>query len=116
MNHKQSSRLLGAVLLGLGLCAAARAAESASMPAPLRKSIELPVSNRVFPGDSAGAKAANAYCLMCHSYGMVETQPTLNKAAWLVEVNKMRGAFKAPIPEDQVAVIADYIAQLKGAH
>lgn len=115
MNHKQSSRLLGAMLLGLGLCAAAQAALAADA-APMRKSIELPVSTRVFPGDSAGAKAANAYCLMCHSYGMVETQPTLSKAAWLAEVGKMKNAFKAPIPQDQVQVIADYIAQLKGAH
>lgn len=112
MNHKPIARLLGAALLGFGLCAAAAAADSM----PMRKTIELPASQRVFPGDSAGAKAANAYCLMCHSYGMVETQPTLNKAAWLVEVNKMKNAFKAPIPQDQVAVIADYIAQLKGAH
>ena len=112
MNHKPSLRLLGAMLLGLGLCGTASAADST----PTIRSIELPVSNRVFPGDSAGAKAANAYCLMCHSYGMVETQPTLSKAAWLVEVSKMKNAFKAPIPQDQVAVIADYIARLKGAH
>ena len=112
MNHNKLSRILGASLLALGLCASAVAADSI----PMRKSIDLPTSNRVFPGDSAGAKAANTYCLMCHSYGMVATQPTLRKAAWLVEVKKMKGAFKAPIPADQVQVIADYIAQLKGAH
>ena len=112
MNANSMSRLLGASLLGLGLCAVALAADSM----PMRKSIDLPSSNRVFPGDSAGAKAANSYCLMCHSYGMVATQPTLTKAAWLVEVRKMKGAFKAPIPADHVQVIADYIAQLKGAH
>ena len=112
MNHKSSSWILGTVLLGLGLCAVAAGADSI----PTRKTIELPVSNRVFPGESAGAKAANAYCLMCHSDGMVATQPTLSKAAWLVEVEKMKGAFKAPIPADQVPVIAEYLAELKGAH
>ncbi|SCC94542.1 putative cytochrome c [Thiomonas sp. X19] len=78
------------------------------------KSINLPTSTRVFPGDSAGAKAANSYCLMCHSVGMVMNQPDLGKAAWLVEVNKMKNAFKAPIPEDQVAVIAGYLDSIKG--
>lgn len=76
-------------------------------------SVKLPESTRVFPGDSAGAKAANSYCLMCHSVGMVMTQPDLGKAAWLVEVNKMKNVFKAPIPEEQVAVIADYIDGIK---
>ena len=54
MNHKSSSWILGTVLLGLGLCAVAAGADSI----PTRKTIELPVSNRVFPGESAGAKAA----------------------------------------------------------
>ena len=78
------------------------------------QTIQLPTSNRVFPGDSAGAKAANTYCLMCHSVGMVMNQPDLPKAAWLVEVNKMKNAFKAPIPEDQLPVIAEYLDSIKG--
>ncbi|CUA98990.1 hypothetical protein [Thiomonas bhubaneswarensis] len=78
------------------------------------QSITLPSSTRVFPGDGPGAKAANTYCLMCHSAGMVMNQPDLPKAAWLVEVNKMKNVFKAPIPDDQVPVIADYLESIKG--
>ncbi len=114
MKAKHAWLRVGGVVLAtaLGAAAGAQAADAGGTS----RSIELPTSSRVFPGDGAGAKAANAYCLMCHSYGMVETQPSLSKAAWLVEVNKMKGAFKAPIPADQVQVIADYLARLKGAH
>ena len=102
-----------------GLALAASAAVTLLLGVPAQAvtlkatSVTLPVSPRVFPGDTAGAKAANSYCLMCHSVGMVMTQPDLGKATWLVEVSKMKNAFKAPIPEAQVAVIADYINGIK---
>lgn len=59
-------------------------------------------------------RGANAYCLMCHSADMVLNQPNLTLQAWLAEVNKMKDAFKAPIPPEQVPVIADYLARIKG--
>ena len=100
------------------LASAAAAAIALATPAHAltlkSKSVKLPESTRVFPGDGPGAKAANSYCLMCHSVGMVMNQPDLPKDAWTVEVNKMKNAFKAPIPEDQVAVIADYLDSIKG--
>lgn len=108
----QSRRLLSAVLLSIGLTILPTGAASALTLKT--QSVQLPTSSRVFPGDSTGAKAANTYCLMCHSAGMVMNQPDLPKAAWLVEVNKMKNIFKAPIPEDQVSVIADYLDSIKG--
>jgi len=102
-------RALGAALM-LGACAAAPAYALTLKT----QSITLPSSTRVFPGDGPGARAANTYCLMCHSVGMVMNQPDLPKAAWLVEVNKMKNVFKAPIPEDQVPVIAEYLDSIKG--
>ena len=102
-------RALGAALI-LGTCAAAPA-HALTLKT---QTIALPSSTRVFPGDGPGAKAANTYCLMCHSVGMVMNQPDLPKAAWLVEVNKMKNTFKAPIPDDQVPVIADYLESIKG--
>ncbi|MGE0073539.1 MAG: cytochrome c [Thiomonas sp.] len=104
-------------LPGMALCVVALTLipmGSASALTLKTQTIELPTSTRVFPGDSAGAKAANTYCLMCHSAGMVMNQPDLPKATWLVEVNKMKNAFKAPIPDDQVSVIADYLDSIKG--
>jgi cytochrome c5 len=99
----------------IDVAAHAATAPRAPQSLPMRKSVELPTSRRVFPGSGPGAAAANSYCLMCHSYGMVANQPALSAAAWRVEVDKMRHAFKAPIPAAEVPVIAQYIARLKGA-
>ncbi|WP_298294141.1 cytochrome c [Thiomonas sp.] len=108
----QRHHLLGLALGVIGLAIIPMG--SASALTLKTQTVELPTSTRVFPGDSAGAKAANTYCLMCHSAGMVMNQPDLPKATWLVEVNKMKNAFKAPIPDDQVSVIADYLDSIKG--
>ena len=115
MTHRHPSSALSRGLALLSLCAFTLGAGATAHALTLKtQTVQLPTSSRVFPGDSAGAKAANTYCLMCHSVGMVMNQPDMPKAAWLVEVNKMKNAFKAPIPEDQVAVIADYLDSIKG--
>src|SRR6185369_7470060 len=59
-------------------------------------SVELPTSDITFPGGAA-ADAINANCLSCHSASVVLTQPSLAKAAWAAEVDKMINTFKAPI-------------------
>lgn len=77
-------------------------------------SVELPVSDVVFPG-GAKADAIAANCLSCHSAGMVLTQPDLTKAAWTGIVEKMIHAYKAPVAEADVAAIVDYLQETKGA-
>lgn len=79
------------------------------------ETIDPPSSIRVFPGESAGAKATNSYCLMCHSAGMVLNQPLLKKEAWRGEVDKMVNAFKAPIPQDQLPIIVKYLYSIHGS-
>ncbi len=77
-------------------------------------SVELPVSDVVFPGGTkADAVAAN--CLSCHSAGMVLTQPDLTKAVWTGIVEKMIHAYKAPVAEADVAAIVDYLQETTGA-
>jgi mono/diheme cytochrome c family protein len=76
-------------------------------------SVDLPTSQTPFPpGD--GAVIANAYCLICHSAGMVLRQPPLTQDEWTVEINKMRNAFGAPLPADQVAALAKYLRTING--
>jgi cytochrome c5 len=75
-------------------------------------SVELPTSERMFPGEDADA--INSSCLACHSAGMVLPQPALTRAAWQQEVDKMRGTYKAPIDPDSVPAIVDYLAAHKG--
>src|ERR1700737_744257 len=44
-------------------------------------SVDLPASDRIFP-NGHGSDEANENCLICHSAGMVLTQPGLSKAQW----------------------------------
>jgi hypothetical protein len=75
--------------------------------------IDLPVSDKMFPGP--GSEAINNNCLACHSAGMVLNQPALSKQAWATEVNKMINNYKAPIAAEDVGAIVDYLTVLKGA-
>jgi hypothetical protein len=74
-------------------------------------SIDLPDSDRTFPGGAA-ADAINNNCLACHSAGMVLTQPALSRAAWQAEVDKMRDIYKAPVAAEDAPAIVDYLANL----
>jgi mono/diheme cytochrome c family protein len=92
---------------------AAQEAVKGSVPKWVRVSVELPVSQISFPpGD--GSVIANAYCLICHSAGMVLRQPPLTQDEWTDEINKMRNAFGAPIPADQVQTLAQYLRSING--
>ena len=51
--------------------------------------LNFPRTDRTFPG-GAGADTINNDCLICHSAGMVLTQPSLSRAGWQGLVNQMR--------------------------
>jgi mono/diheme cytochrome c family protein len=76
-------------------------------------SVDLPASQVTFPPGN-GSVIANAYCLICHSAGMVLRQPPLTQDEWSVEINKMRNAFGAPLPADQVEALAKYLRSING--
>jgi|ERR1700677_1498695 mono/diheme cytochrome c family protein len=76
-------------------------------------SVTLPDSEQVFP-PGAGAEIANSQCMICHSAGMVTRQPPLQFAEWKAEINKMRAAYGAPIPAEQVEELATYLSAIKG--
>ena len=72
--------------------------------------VDLPFGDRMFEGP--GADVVNNNCLACHSIGMVLTQPPLSRQTWEVEVAKMRNVFKAPIANEDVTQIVDYLSKL----
>ena len=76
-------------------------------------SVELPASQALFPPGN-GAVIANSQCLICHSAGMVLRQPPLTQDEWSSEINKMRNAFGAPLPADQVEALAEYLHTING--
>src|SRR5450755_3207213 len=91
-------------ILAIGLAAAA-----GSLANSLR--IDLPKETATLkPGP--GADVANGHCLICHSAEYITTQPRDKPLAfWKAEVEKMRKVYGAPIPDDQVDVVADYLAR-----
>jgi cytochrome c553 len=74
-------------------------------------SVKFPPSDITFPGGRE-ADVVNNNCLLCHSAGMVLDQASLSRAAWQDEVEKMRNAYKAPIPATDVPAIVDYLVNL----
>ena len=72
---------------------------------------DFPASDRAFPPGENVDVVTNK-CTACHSPGMILTQPKLTAATWTAEVNKMRGTYKAPVPDDAVPQIVAYLAAL----
>ena len=75
--------------------------------------VDLPASDETFPA-GVGAEIASSQCQICHSAGMVLTQPPLKKGEWRTEILKMRTAYGAPIPEDQVEALSEYLKNING--
>lgn len=55
-----------------------------------------------------------ANCRTCHSARYVHDQPRLPRKTWTAEVEKMKNAYGAPIPKEQVARIVDYLVAVNG--
>jgi hypothetical protein len=72
--------------------------------------IALPYHGREFAGGPQAA-VANTYCLMCHSGGMVLTQPPLALSDWKAELNKMKKAYGCPLPESDIDELAPFVRQ-----
>ena len=77
--------------------------------------IDLPTDTSTLkPG--AGAELANRQCLTCHSADYVNVQPPGKPLAfWKGEVEKMKKVYGAPIPDEEVEPIAQYLTREYGA-
>jgi mono/diheme cytochrome c family protein len=73
--------------------------------------VELPTSGTPFPAGE-GQSIANSQCLICHSADMVLRQPARTQAQWKETINKMRSAYGAPLPAEQVDALAAYLARV----
>ena len=104
------------VALGVSFAALLTPTSARVQPAPAITSttVELPAGDALFPGGSS-ADAINNNCLACHSADMVLNQPALPKSVWQAEVTKMIQNYKAPVSEEDVAAIVDYLARTKAA-
>jgi hypothetical protein len=91
----------------------ASAARSASNSSRLwtKVGVELPSSEIPFPPGKGSEMTPQ--CLICHSADMVLHQPPLTQGEWVGEINKMRNAFGAPLPANQVEELARYLYNIQ---
>ena len=75
--------------------------------------VELPSSDESFP-PGVGADIASSQCLICHSAAMILTQPPLKRDEWRAEITKMRTVYGAPMPQDQVDALSEYLKNING--
>jgi hypothetical protein len=76
--------------------------------------IQLPeMEAELPPGVARDAVLVN--CGSCHSTRYITIQPRLTREAWVAVVTKMRKTYGAPVPEEQVNAIVDYVFAVRGA-
>ena len=90
--------------IGVGVAVAANSA-----PPQGTVTIVLPSDAGMSFTPGPGVETARTYCLTCHSSAYVSIQPGLTTAQWTAEVKKMKNAYGAPIPDDQVATLVSYL-------
>ncbi|MDE8651215.1 hypothetical protein [Novosphingobium album (ex Liu et al. 2023)] len=71
--------------------------------------MDLPADDATYP-DGPNADLVNARCSACHSPSMVLTQPAFPAEKWQEIVLKMRDVYHAPIAEQDIAPITQYLA------
>jgi cytochrome c5 len=113
--------LTGLLLVAIALQLQAQTSSSSHEKPPTKSdvqwskvSVQLPTSVAVFPAGE-GAVIANSQCLICHSADMVLHQPSRTQEQWKDTINKMRSAYGAPLPAEQVDPLAAYLAGLNPA-
>ncbi|MBU3577100.1 cytochrome c, class I [Polynucleobacter sp. UK-Kesae-W10] len=82
------------------------------------KTIELPADTIQWrPSPLPGYQLALQKCTTCHSAHYAEYQPpNTGVGYWNTQVLRMKNVFKAPITDEEVPVIVEYLNQTYGAN
>jgi hypothetical protein len=75
--------------------------------------IRLPEAKFELP-PGKGRETVVAQCAMCHTLAYITLQPPLSREAWTASVTKMQKTFSAPIPDDKLAEVIDYLVLING--
>jgi mono/diheme cytochrome c family protein len=78
------------------------------------RSITLPELDPDLPAGE-GRNIALIACGTCHTPRYIMHQPPLSRDAWTASVNKMRTTYSAPIAEENVKPIVDYLVAVRGS-
>ncbi|MBS0393313.1 MAG: cytochrome c [Proteobacteria bacterium] len=66
--------------------------------------------------DGPEVTSVRAYCSMCHSVDYIQMNSRfMKRAAWEAEVRKMIKAMGAPVADEDVPKLVDYLARNYGA-
>lgn len=81
------------------------------------KTIQLPADGVQFKASSLpGYAKAQANCVACHSTEYMKYQPpTAARPYWDAMVKRMKVVFKAPIADDDMPAIVDYLVKTYGS-
>ncbi len=66
--------------------------------------------------EGAGIELVKGQCLLCHSADYISTQPRLTAIAWKATVIKMRDKYGAPIVEDKIETLVQYLTANYGSN
>lgn len=99
------------------LCAFVIAAAFATGAFAVSKTIQPPPdAEQLRPSALPGYAKAQANCVACHSAEyMVYQPPTAPRGYWENMVKRMKAVFKAPIADEDMPVIVDYLVKTYGA-
>ena len=80
------------------------------------KSIDLPPDGvQLKPSTLPGYAKAQAICSACHSAEYMQYQPaTAARPYWDAMVKRMKVVFKAPIADEDIPLVVDYLAKTYG--
>lgn len=84
----------------------------AAVPALQSVDITLPADESMFAGPDADL--LNGNCLACHGTEMVLFQPKMTAEAWGHSVTKMRNVYKAPISDEDAALLPAALERVQG--
>ncbi len=104
---KTYQSMLGAITLGA----------MAAMSNAMALEIKLPQETASYRASSLpGYNLALQNCMTCHSAQYVSTQPpSSSRAYWEATVKKMKTPFGAPIKDEDMPAIVDYLVKTYGA-
>lgn len=95
---------------------ACAAASGAAAPAWALDVTLPPETAQYRPSELPGYQLALQHCMICHAAQYVQTQPpTLPRSYWEATVKKMKVAFGAPFPEEDMPALVDYLVKTYGA-
>jgi len=106
------TRLHLAATAALALACAALGLPAHSAP----KTLTLPADGIQLKASALpGYVKAQASCVACHSAEYMAYQPpTAARPYWDAMVKRMKTVFKAPVPEEDIPVIVDYLVKTYG--